>query len=292
MITDTDIPGVLRLRMPMGTAVPLVFDSPHSGDLYPDDFGAVAQPAELRRAEDAFIDDLYGAAPDQGAPLLAALFPRLYIDPNRAEADMDPAQLDGDWDGPGLAPGEKAKLGQGVVWTRRPPGLPLYPGKFPVAALRHRVETYHRPYHRVLSQVLDEWMGRFGGYYHIDCHSMPSAANAMSPDPAGTLRPDFIIGSRDDTTCAPELTERVRAFLAGRGYDVWVNRLYKGVEIVNRYGDPASGRHSLQIEINRRLYMDEDKIVRGAHFDGVKTVIGELIADLRQFAEESPPGPK
>ena len=291
-ITDLEIPGVLRLRAGGEPAVPLVFDSPHSGNVYPKDFGTAASVADLRPAEDAFIDDLYGAAPELGASLLTALFPRLYIDPNRAETDMDPGEIDGPWDGPPLAPGDKAKLGQGVVWTRRPPGLPVYAGKLSAAALRARIEGYHRPYHRVLGQVLDAAAARFGGYYHIDCHSMPSVATDMSPEPTGTLRPDFVLGSRDGTSCAPGLTACVRDYLAGRGFDVRVDHWYKGVEIVRRYGDPAAGRHSLQIEISRRLYMDETGIAQTADYPAIKAVFSDLIAELRRFAAASPPGPK
>lgn len=291
-ITDLEIPGVLRLRGPAEPAVALVFDSPHSGSVYPEDFGATAPLADLRPAEDAFVDDLFGAAPERGCCLLTALFPRLYIDPNRSETDMDPAEVDGVWGGPPLTPGDKARLGQGVAWTRRPPGLPVYDGKLPAAALMARIENYHRPYHRVLSQVLDATAVRFGGYYHIDCHSMPSVANAMSADPVGTPRPDFVLGSRDDTTCSPDLTECARGFLAGRGFEVLVNRMYKGVEIVRRYGNPAAGRHSLQIEINRRLYMDEARIAEGPGYAAVKSMLGDLIETLRLFAAACPPGPK
>ncbi|MEQ9575801.1 MAG: N-formylglutamate amidohydrolase [Rhodospirillales bacterium] len=291
-IAELEIPGVLRLSAALEPAVPLVFDSPHSGNVYPDDFGAAAPVADLRPAEDAFIDDLYAAAPELGASLLTALFPRLYIDPNRMETDMDPAEIAGEWDGPPLAPGDKARLGQGVVWTRRPPDLPVYAGKLPAAALKARIEGYHRPYHQALGRVLDAAAARFGGYYHIDCHSMPSVATDMSPEPTGTLRPDFTLGSRDGTSCAPDLTACVRDYLASRGFDVRVDHWYKGVEIVRRYGNPAAGRHSLQIEISRRLYMDEARIAKTTDYPAVKAVFTGLIAELRRFSAAFPPGPK
>jgi len=291
-IRDQHIPGVLRLHAPVEPAVPLVFDSPHSGTDYPADFGAMAPVAELRAAEDTFDDDLYGAAPGLGAPLLCALFPRLYIDPNRAETDMDPAEIEGAWDGPPLSPGAKSRLGQGVVWTRRPPGLPVYDGKLPAAALRARIEGYHRPYHRALARVLDATAARFGGYYHVNCHSMPSLASNMSAEPPGTKRPDIVLGTLDGLTAGPELVDAVRAHLSGRGLDVRVNEWFKGLHIIRAAGDPARGRHSLQIEVNRRLYMDEERIGKGPGYATIRSVFTDLIENLRRFAAARPPGPK
>ena len=290
-LADLEVPGVLRLRAPKAPAVPLVFDSPHSGSVYPDGFAPAVPVTALRGAEDFFVDDLYGAAPDHGAALLAALFPRLYVDPNRAETDMDPAHVSGDWAGPPLAPGPKAKLGQGLVWLRYPPdALPVYDGPIAAADLKSRIETYHRPYHAALRRMLDWAVGRFGGYYHIDCHSMPSVATDLSPEPTGTVRPDFVLGSRDGTSCCPELTEVVRTYLVGRGYDIRVDFWYKGVEIVRLSGDPAAGRHSLQVEISRRIYMDEARLQKGADYAAAKDLFTGLIAELRQFAADCPPG--
>ncbi|MAN80216.1 MAG: N-formylglutamate amidohydrolase [Rhodospirillaceae bacterium] len=291
-ITDLDVAGVLHLRAAVAPAVPLVFDSPHSGSIYPEDFRPAVAIDALRPAEDSFVDELYDAAPDMGASLLTALFPRLYVDPNRNETDMDPAHVDGPWDGPPLRPGPKAKLGQGLVWMRRPPGLPVYDGKITAADLRSRIETYHRPYHAALRRMLDGTAARFGGYYHVNCHSMPAVATAMSAEPEGTLRPDFVLGTRDGTTTGPALTDCVRSYLSGRGYDVRVDHWYKGVEIVRLAGDPARGRHSLQIEINRRLYMDEERIAKSAGYADMKATITGLIAELRRFAAAAAPGPK
>ena len=283
-IVNQHIPGVLTLRAPTEPAVPLVFDSPHSGCVYPADFRPSVPMAALRQAEDMFIDELYDGAPAMGAALLVAHFPRLYIDPNRAETDLDPAWLDGAWPGPTLNPGAKAALGQGLIWTRYPPGLPVYDGKVPAVEAFSRVEAYHRPYHRALRAMVNATHARFGAVYHVDCHSMPAVAGNMSSDPPGTRRPDFVLGTRDGTTCGPEMVARVKDYLAGRGYDVRVDEWYKGVEIVRSCGDPAHRRHSLQIEINRRLYMDEQRLEKLAGFAAFKAVIDGLMGDLAAFA--------
>ena len=291
-LPELDVPGVLRLHAAAEPAVPLVFDSPHSGSIYPEGFRPAVAIAALRPAEDAFVDDLFAAAPGKGAALLEALFPRLYVDPNRNETDMDPAHVDGPWDGPPLQPGPKARLGQGLVWMRRPPGLPVYDGKIAAADLRARIDVYHRPYHAALGRMLDWAAARFGGYYHINCHSMPAVATAMSAEPEGAVRPDFVLGTRDGTTTGPALIDCVRNYLSARGYDVRIDHWYKGVEIVRLAGDPARGCHSLQVEINRRLYMDERKIEKSAGYADMKTMITGLIDELRRFAAAHPPGPK
>lgn len=288
-IRDQHIPGVLTLKAPTAPLVPLAFDSPHSGAVYPDDFRTIASLAELRRAEDMFVDELYGAAPALGAPLLMAHFPRLYIDPNRAETDLDPASLAGDWPGPPLRPGAKAALGQGLIWMRRPPGIPVYDGPLPAAEVFRRVETYHRPYHRALMGMVNALHGRFGGYCHVNCHSMPAVAGGMSADPPGSTRPDFVLGTRDGETCGPDLLALVREYLVARGFDVWVNEVYKGVEIVRACGNPAEGRHSLQIEVNRRLYMDEERLEKSAGFPAMKAVIDGLVAAIADFAARTIP---
>jgi len=288
-LADAHIPGVLTLRAPTAAPVPLAFDSPHSGTVYPADFRTSAPPAELRQAEDMFVEELYDSAPARGAPLLMAHFPRLYIDPNRAETDLDPATLAGIWTGPSLNPGPKAKLGQGLIWMRRPPGIPVYDTPLPAEEALRRTETFHRPYHRALMGMVDGLAARLGGYWHVNCHSMPAVAGGMSSDPPGSRRPDFVLGTRDGETCGPDVVALVQGFLAGRGYEVWVNQLYKGVEIVRACGNPAAGRHSLQIEVNRRLYMDEWRLEKSAGFAALKKDIDDLVALMAEGAAQAIP---
>ncbi len=281
---DHLVPRVLELRGPAAPALPLVFDSPHSGTDYPDDFEHLAPLSALRQAEDTYVDELFDAAPAQGATLLHALFPRSFIDPNRAADDLDVSMIDGTWPGP-VAPSPKCALGLGLLWSRYPPGLPLYRRKLTVAEVRRRIEDYHRPYHDTLRRALDAAHTRFGVVWHINCHSMPALSNEMAAEGPGVPRPDFNLGDRDGTTCSPDLTEAVRAALAARGYQVTVNDPYKGVELIRAWSAPRDGRHSLQIEINRRLYMDEDSFEKTAGFTKLQADIGRLIAELAEFAK-------
>ena len=282
-LNDKILPGVLELRRPAEPALPLVFDSPHSGTDYPADFEHIAPLKALRQAEDTYVDELYDAAPEHGATLLRAIFPRSYVDPNRAATDLDPELIDGTWTGP-LAPTKKCKLGLGLIWSRYFPGLPLYGRKLSVAEVRNRIENFHRPYHDTLAQALEAAHARFGVVWRINCHSMPALSNEMAEEGPGVPRPDFTLGDRNGTTCAPELTEAVRAALSAHGYDVTLNDPYKGAELVRAWSAPEAGRHSLQIEINRRLYMDEDTFEKTEGFEKLRGHLTELIAVLADFA--------
>src|SRR6267143_306653 len=258
---DELIPGILFRRDAVAPEVPLVFDSPHSGSEYPDDFGYSCPLDILRTAEDAHIEDLYGAAPEHGATLLAALFPRSYLDVNRDIADIDQDLLDAPWPGP-ITPGEKTRLGMGLVRRLAKANLPVYSRKLSVAEMARRIARCHEPYHAMLQGICDRLHRKFSVVWLINCHSMPARGSAMSSDGPDAMRADFVLGDRDVTTCAPELTDFVARLLTGRGYKVKINAPYKGVEIVRRHGIPAKRRHALQIEVNRTLYMEEKTLTR------------------------------
>jgi N-formylglutamate deformylase len=276
------IPGVLIRRDPVAPEIPLVFDSPHGGTDYPADFRYACPLAVLRMAEDTYVEELYGAAPEHGATLLAALFPRAYLDVNRELGDIDEALLDAPW--PGLLdPGEKTQLGLGLVRRLARPGMPVYDRKLSVAEIERRIAGYYAPYHAALQQICDRLHRKFGAVTLINCHSMPARGTTMASDP-GALRADFVLGDRDGTTCTPELTDFVARVLKGRGYRVKLNDPYKGVEIVRRHGHPAQGRNALQIEVNRALYMDEKKIAKNGHFPTLKADITHLVAALAGVA--------
>jgi N-formylglutamate amidohydrolase len=254
----------------------LVLDSPHSGNDFPADFGAIVSETELREAEDCYVDELYAAAHELGVPLLAATFPRTYLDPNRNAGDIDPELIDGPWPWE-YQPSGKARIGKSLIWRTLEDGRPIYAKKLSPEAVRARIERFHKPYHKQLVENLDAAYRRFGRVYHINCHSMRSVAGKQSEEGAGHVRPDFVLGDRDGTTCEPAFTELVRGTLAGMGYRVAINDPYKGVELVRAYSDPGAGRHSLQIEINKRLYMDEKTLQKNSGFAKLQKDLGELL---------------
>jgi N-formylglutamate amidohydrolase len=256
--------------------VPVVFDSPHSGAVYPADFVFAAPLSIMRRAEDAFVDELFATAPRHGASLLAALFPRSYVDPNRHEHDVDLKLLAEPWPHPIVA-SHHGERGLGVVRRLVRSTTPVYDRQLSVAEVRARIDGYHQPYHRELKLMLDAALERFGAVWHVNCHSMKSSNR-------GKRRADFVLGDRHGTTCEAEFTQFVAQTLGDLGYVVAHNQPFKGAEIVARHGLPAAGRHSLQIEINRGLYMDEERIEKAAGFDRLKTDIERLIAAVADYA--------
>lgn len=276
------IPGVLERIDPEGDSAPVVVDSPHSGNQYPNDFDHSIARSHLRQTEDAFVEDLFAAAPEQGAVLLHALFPRSYVDPNRAPDDIDSTLLEGTW--PYHAnPGEKARLGIGLIPTREPGGV-VYDRRLTVEEACHRLDHYYWPYHRELEQTLDSIYRSTSVVWHVNGHSMPAVSTTVSPEGPGVTRPDFCLGTRDGTTCDAEFADTVRECLTCMGYQVSVDDPYKGVELVRRYSEPLLGRHSLQIEINRCLYMDEARIEKNGGYTELKSNLTGLMETICDYA--------
>lgn len=257
---------------------PVVLDSPHSGHHFPADFDSVLPESALREAEDCFIDTLYTPATALGIPLLAAGFPRTYLDVNRHVSDLDPELLDGPWPGE-LVPTSKATLGKALLWRTLDDGRPIYGRRLSVAEVLHRIDACHRPYHATLRRLLDAAQATHGVVVHWNCHSMNSVGGAMSSD-AGRPRADIVLGDRDGTTCDPALTDWVRERFAALGYEVRVNDPFKGVELVRAYSAPGAGRHSLQVEINKRVYMDEVRREVLPHFAVLQSQITDMLRAL------------
>lgn len=272
----------LEVRGPGAPALPLVLDSPHSGYHFPGDFDAAVSESELRESEDCFVDELFAAGPEMGAPLLAALWPRTYLDPNRHAGDVDLELIRGPWPGE-YRPSGKARVGKALIWRTLEDGRPIYTRKLSPETVRQRIERFHSPYHFSIRNLIDNSMNKFGKAYHLNCHSMRSVAGKQSEDGEGNVRADFVLGDRDGTTCDPVFTGLVRATLAGMGYNVKVNDPYKGVELVRAYSDPKAGRHSLQIEINKRLYMDEATLQKAAGFAVLQTNLSTLLNEIKAF---------
>jgi len=273
-----EIPGVLWRRDPHRDAVPLVLDSPHSGAVYPEEFAYRCSLPVLRRAEDAYVDELYAAAPAYGATLIGALFPRSYIDANRAADDLDPAIMARPLP-PFLKPRPVTRVG--LVRRHAQPGVPIYDRKLDPDDVLARIERYHDPYHRVLDESCDRLHREFGAVWHINCHSMPSHGNRRHGRRGE--HGDFVLGDRDGTTCGRDFTDFVGRFLRGLGYDVRINEGYKGVEIVRRQGRPAGNRHSLQIEVDRSLYMDQKTLEKLPGFDQLRADLAGLVAAVADY---------
>lgn len=280
-----DIFTIIKPSAPL----PLVFDSPHSGTRYPADFRYACAFPDLEKAEDKYVDDLFSVAPKTGATFLCAHFPRSYIDVNRAEDDIDPGLLSRDWPFGGIRPTSRSDAGIGLIRRLVKPGTPVYARALEPEEILRRIEGYYRPYHAALKTTLDNLHYDFGQVWHINCHSMP-ASSAYPKQALGLAgqRPvtaDFVLGDRDGTTCDYAFIDLVRNYLKSRGYKVAINDPFKGVELVGRYAAPARGRHSLQIEINKSLYMDEETGRKNTDYQTMKSDIDGLISTCAGFVK-------
>ena len=270
-------------------SIPLILDSPHSGTTYPEDFNHQADFMKLRQAEDTYVDELFDFENGEklGAAMLRAEFPRSYIDTNRSEKDFSPEDLLEDTNHVcdiQFAPSVKSKLGIGLIWLRVPPdGEPMYASKIHPDTLMHRVNQYHRPYHQALQRIMNQTYNRFGKFYHINCHSMQNHASAMSEQPKGTVRPDFVIGDRDGTTSEKDFRDVIVSCLKHLRYDVTINDPYKGVELVAAYSNPSLHKNSIQVEINRKLYMDEVTREKNDGFDVVKKNLKIVLQEVKNW---------
>jgi N-formylglutamate deformylase len=264
-------------------SAPLVLDSPHSGVAYPADFGHACELAVLRQAEDTHVEKLYDFAPALGAAWIEALFPRSYVDVNRNTTEFDVTLLEEPWadavetDPVALA---KVRLGKGLIWRMTDDGQPIYARKLTAAEVRARIERCWQPYHQAVADAIEAAHARHGYSIHINCHSMPAVSSAHSTDFPGLVHADFVIGDRDGSTADPKLSQLVCEQLRGFGYDVAYNHPYKGVELVRRHSDPARDRHSIQIEVNRKLYMDETTLQPHAGFDALRLHLRQLLERL------------
>lgn len=238
-----------------GPQLPLVIDSPHSWPDWPEDVPTLAPWAAIQSSWDAHVDAIWAQAVAGRAPVLSARFHRSLIDANRARDDIDPAMLDAPWPGP-LAPSDKSERGFGLIRRLALPGVPMYHQALPVSEVERRIKVCYDPYHAALAALIEGTQQRFGHCLHLDCHSMKSVGNAMNLD-AGRARPDVVVSDLHGQSAATEVTQAVAALLRAQGLCVSINDPYEGAELIRRHGQPKRHCHSLQIELNRALYMDE-----------------------------------
>lgn len=268
---------VVLIAPPAGVAtIPLVCDSPHSGTHYPADFGHAIARAALRKSEDTHVDALWADVPAVGGTLLCATFPRSYIDTNRDEADVDVTMLSGPWPHDVRLSPRTATLGIGLVWRATPEHRPIYERLLTPEEVRNRIERYWRPYRELLGQQIEAAAARHGAVWHLNLHSMPSNAYERLGLAGGRPLADVVLGDRHGASCEPGFVAVVRRALEAQGLSVAVNDPYEGADLVRAHGDPARGRHSLQIEVNRALYMDEATREQNAGFAPLRRALADV----------------
>jgi N-formylglutamate amidohydrolase len=285
--TSDRISSPFEILEPAEQTVPVVFASPHSGRDYTPVFLAESRldPVTLRRSEDAFMDEIFAAAPGAGAPLLRAHFPRAYVDPNREAFELDPSMFEDALPDYVTTSSPRISAGLGTVARVVTSGEEIYAGPLRFADARRRIESCHIPYHKALEGLVDSTRRRFGVCLLVDCHSMPSVGGPMDSDP-GSKRVDMVLGDRHGSSCAGSVTDAAERTLHKLGYQVTRNMPYAGGYTTRHYGVPKDGRHALQIEINRGLYMNEDTVSRGSGFAELGAKMGRLIEGILDAARQ------
>jgi N-formylglutamate amidohydrolase len=271
-----DQPAFETIR-PRRLVAPVVFNSPHSGRVYPERFLAMTRLDHLsiRQSEDAYVDELFARAPHLGAPMLRAHFPRAYLDVNREPWELDPTMFVEPLSDRFNTTSPRVAAGLGTLARVVAENKPIYRDRLTLDDARMRIEGIYHPYHSALQKLLTEAISAFGVALLIDCHSMPRITR--SSDKAA---PDIVLGDRYGTTCAPGLVDLVETVFAGAGLRVARNRPYAGGFATRSYGRPQHGVHALQIEISRHLYMNEVTLAKNEGFDAIQALIERLIFGL------------
>ena len=267
-----------EVLVPPVQAVACVFSSPHSGRIYPPSFLAQSRldPQALRKSEDCFVDRLFAGVTHLGAPLISARFPRAYLDLNREPYELDPELVEDPLPAHANSQSIRVAGGLGTVARVVADGEEIYRERLALSDVLARIDNLYFPFHGALTQLIDATRRHFGYAVLIDCHSMPSAEMA----PSGGPRPDVVIGDRFGTSCDALLTRQLRESFASRGYDVQLNRPYAGGFITEHHGRPGRGVHSVQLEINRCLYLDERTLRENQGFNILEADLMAIAADL------------
>lgn len=266
------------LFMPEERTSCVVFASPHSGRDYPFAFlqSSLLDERSIRSSEDAFVDLLFDAAPQHGAPLLAARMPRAFVDLNRHEAELDPAVIEG------IRPtghNPRVTSGLGVIPRVVANGRTIRAGKISRAEAEDRIARYYRPYHARLRALIGESLEMFGQAILLDCHSMPHEALLAARYAPGET-PDVVLGDLFGAACGREIVDAVEAIFTGAGLRVARNTPFAGAFVMQQYGRPDRGQHALQIEIDRALYLNEALVRPNGNYHAFKQVMDEIVAAL------------
>ncbi len=282
---EAESPAAFEITRPARQGTPLVLASPHSGDRYPADFLQMTKldRATLRVSEDCYVDELIAAGPSLGAPLLRALFPRVYVDANREAFELDPVMFEDRLPEAAITDSPRVAAGLGSIPRLAANDREIYGRKLRFAEAEQRIARCYRPYHAALSALIQETRERFGGCLLIDCHSMPSVGGQSERD-LGRARVDFVLGDCFGASCADAVTAAAETHLRKEGVNVRRNNPYSGGYVTQHYGRPVEGIHVLQIEINRSIYMDEQTLERLPQFQETKQRLERLIAMLAREA--------
>ena len=271
-------PFSYHLHIPDTINCGAVFSSPHSGRDYPSVFlkNSALDAVAIRSSEDAFVDQLFMSAIENGAPLLRASAPRAYVDLNRSADEMDPAAVNGV---KLVGSNPRISSGLGVIPRVVSEGRAVMQGKISAKAAKERLDLFYHPYHAQLRQLLDTSRTTFGKVLLIDCHSMPREALTNVTGHFGRT-PEIVLGDRFGSSCESAFVDEIEGALTTAGFCVARNTPFAGAHITQVYGRPGLGQSCLQIEVDRSLYLDEKKVVKSGQFEEIRQRLSSVIAQI------------
>lgn len=261
----------------------VVIDAPHCGSHYPPDFDFACDFRALRKAEDTHCDSLWNFAPGLGAAFVTADFARTYMNLNADLAAVTALLRDGAW------PHELQDDEEGVLVARRlDDGTSIYARELTVHEVQARLGRCWLPYHTSLASAVEAAYRRHGHVLHLNCYSMPSLGPKRT-DGTRAVNPDMLLCDGDGQTADTGITQAIAGFLEDKGYMVGLNSPCKSLQLIRRHGGPRDGRHSLQVLVNKRLYMDEDSLdlhrglltTRRALMDMTELIVRGEVAAMR-----------
>ena len=275
---------IFEISEPASQSIPFVYNSPHSGRVYPPDFIAQSrlEGAAIRRSEDHYVDELFSSAPDLGAPLLFANFPRAYLDVNREPYELDPRMFDGALPSYANISSMRVAGGLGTIPRIVAENMEIYARRMPVDEALDRIDRIYKPYHAALRRLIAATHVKFGFGVLIDCHSMPGNIRVAGSH----VRPDIIIGDRYGTSASADLSRAAIQILESMGFVAVRNKPYAGGFITEHYGRPARGLHALQIEINRSIYIDEVTLQKRSDFHAIAAAMTSFMRQMADYVDK------
>ena len=270
------------VNWPSNWVSPVIVASPHSGADYPQAFldRSILDAREIRSSEDAFVDQLFDAAPALGMAFLTANMPRAYVDLNRSVQELDPAVIDGV-----ARRGQNPRVasGLGVIPRVVAQGRPIYSGKITQAEAAARLDLVWHPYHRELQRLLNTARSHMGEAILLDCHSMPREALDTLGSGSTRKRAEIVLGDRFGVAADADIVEQIEAAFAAAGFEVARNTPFAGAYITQTYGRPSRRQHAVQVEIDRSLYMDEETIQPHSGFGEMRARLAQVLTDVARI---------
>jgi len=262
---------------------PIVLSSPHSGSVFPKGFegeGIALSNKELRTSEDSFVNELIEKASDHGMVSISMNISRAFIDVNRDKIEIDESMYFDFPHSTEFLEKKRCRVGLGVIPRVVAPRMPIYNGLISHDDAMQRIENVYEPYHKKLKQLIDKVVRKFGYCLLVDCHSMPSKVCRIMED---EKQVDFCIGNLFNQSCEEKISEKLCESLSNEDHRVELNRPYSGGFITHDFCQPRKKIQSIQIEINRDLYMNEGEYSKKPDFSSLSTHISNSIIELSQF---------